>query len=1075
MLTQVKLAISQLDNSTNGALAVRFVIFSSSAFGSGTFATAAAANAYLDSLNPSLGGVRPNTIGTQTDFTAAITQTLATYPADPTATNLVFFVSDGNPNEQLGTGGNSLADATATAWNTFVDTNNVNVTAIGVGSAIDLARLQDVDLNNAPNNVPILIADFTTLITALTSTITPASISGDVDANDQFGADGGRILSIVVNGITYTWDGATTITASSGPAIAAGTSITAVPTGAGGTLTFNFATGAWTYTPPVSVAATTVETFNYTIIDGDGDKMTVPLSITVVNDPVPTTAPRTATVDDDALSGGIAAGTGDLDANATEAPVTASEAIYSGTLGITYGADGAGTTTFAQLHGSSISVGTETATLTWAGATNTLTATGPRGVIFTVQLTNPATGAYSVTLVDNVLHTAGGTENDAAVALTYKVSDGNGTTATGVLNITFDDDTPTLGPIQNQQANNDPNQAVAIGTLHFAPGADGAGAAMTITADMTGITYGGQPIKTVQSGNVLTGYSDANGNNTFDAGDTAVFNLVVDPAAGTSGQYIFDLLQPLDPTVTPTPIGGSSSFGAGPTGYQILQSATAQDLAVVSGYHMGGTFNEANWLLTGSAGPASNYTVAGVNGSTSGWGIDNNNFNGTDEMFVWDFGSQATRDPDGAGAFVPPTQGPDVLPDPPVEVQMPNISFATFDFVGYVTGDDIKYVVHFTDGSFASGTIPDANLDSGPDWTYTAPGGKFIADIEMFTSGTGSGKVDLVSVGVQSSSIDKTIPFTLTLNDGDGDPTASTAFSVRVATGLVPLTPALPIVLDLTGNGLHFQSLAAGIAFDYLGNGSPLKTAWAGKDDGILAIDLDGNGKIDSGREFIFGSNGQTDLQGLAALYDSNKDGVLDARDAEFAKFGVWQDADSDGFNDAGEFKSLADLGITSINLTSDGKVYAAAGGDVTVHGETTFTRADGTTGVAADASFAVAGEVGAAAGDSASHSSTADVMASLLSQGALDYANSLADSSALPDDAAQVTLALGDSEAGNFIDNLVNSLSGGNSGWQSGDGGGGDDGLAALLAASVGNDTHYAALPFDLGHDAQAEALAAA
>ena len=38
----------------------------------------------------------------------------------------------------------------------------------------------------------------------------------------------------------------------------------------------------------------------------------------------------------------------------------------------------------------------------WAG--DTLTATGPRGVLFTVLVTDPATGAYKVTLLDNVLH-----------------------------------------------------------------------------------------------------------------------------------------------------------------------------------------------------------------------------------------------------------------------------------------------------------------------------------------------------------------------------------------------------------------------------------------------------------------------------------------------------------------------------------------------------------------------------------------------------------------------------------------------------------------------------------------------
>ncbi len=74
--------------------------------------------------------------------------------ADPGWSNQVIFVSDGNPNEQTGTGGNSLADATATAWNNFVDTNLINVTTVGIGDGINTARLQDVDVDGAGRRSP---------------------------------------------------------------------------------------------------------------------------------------------------------------------------------------------------------------------------------------------------------------------------------------------------------------------------------------------------------------------------------------------------------------------------------------------------------------------------------------------------------------------------------------------------------------------------------------------------------------------------------------------------------------------------------------------------------------------------------------------------------------------------------------------------------------------------------------------------------------------------------------------------------------------------------------------------------
>ena len=166
------------------------------------------------------------------------------------------------------------------------------------------------------------------------------------------------------------------------------------------------------------------------------------------------------------------------------------------------------------------------------------------------------------------------------------------------------------------------------------------------------------------------------------------------------------------------------------------------------------------------------------------------------------------------------------------------------------------------------------------------------------------------------------------------------------------ITP--PIAIDLDGNGVQFVGIDAGVAFDANGDGSAERTAWVSRGDGLLAADLDGNGTI-SGMELQFGSGGLTDLQGLAAQYDTNHDGKLDAADADFAKFGVWQDANSNGVSDAGEFHTLGELGITSIGLVSDGVAYSAANGDVTVAGSSTFTRADGSTGAVVDAAFATA------------------------------------------------------------------------------------------------------------------------
>ncbi len=165
-------------------------------------------------------------------------------------------------------------------------------------------------------------------------------------------------------------------------------------------------------------------------------------------------------------------------------------------------------------------------------------------------------------------------------------------------------------------------------------------------------------------------------------------------------------------------------------------------------------------------------------------------------------------------------------------------------------------------------------------------------------------------------------------------------------------TRVTPVTLDLGGDGLDFVSSSAGAAFDHDGDGVREATSWAGRGDGILVRDANGDGIANNGGEISFSVGGSTDLEGLRLQYDSDGDGRLSAADAEFASFGVWQDANGDGVTDAGEFRSLTDLGIASIALTSDGKAYVAGDGEVIVHGEASFTRTDGSTAAVGDVSF---------------------------------------------------------------------------------------------------------------------------
>ncbi|MBK8676841.1 MAG: hypothetical protein IPN27_10800 [Cellvibrionales bacterium] len=159
-----------------------------------------------------------------------------------------------------------------------------------------------------------------------------------------------------------------------------------------------------------------------------------------------------------------------------------------------------------------------------------------------------------------------------------------------------------------------------------------------------------------------------------------------------------------------------------------------------------------------------------------------------------------------------------------------------------------------------------------------------------------------------------------------------------------------PLALDLNNDGIATVSANDGIMFDHNNAGIRYGTGWINPQDGWLALDRNGNGTIDSGRE-LFG-NSTRKLDGNLALhaydalksFDTNNDGKVDVADATgdtdssgvieegetywdidnnqtydanidktFADLRVWVDANSNGNTDGGELKTLAELNIVSI------------------------------------------------------------------------------------------------------------------------------------------------------------------
>ena len=125
-----------------------------------------------------------------------------------------------------------------------------------------------------------------------------------------------------------------------------------------------------------------------------------------------------------------------------------------------------------------------------------------------------------------------------------------------------------------------------------------------------------------------------------------------------------------------------------------------------------------------------------------------------------------------------------------------------------------------------------------------------------------------------------------------------------------------PIVLDLSGNGVQLISQASSNAyFDLYGTGFAVHTGWVGPQTGFLVVDSDGNGKIDNITE-LFGSLSTDGFTALNAL-DANHDGVINASDPGFSTLEVWTDTNGNGVTDPGELRTLAQVGITSINLAT--------------------------------------------------------------------------------------------------------------------------------------------------------------
>ncbi|MBZ9857248.1 DUF5801 domain-containing protein [Mesorhizobium sp. CA13] len=287
--------------------------------------------------------------------------------------------------------------------------------------------------------------------------------------------------------------------------------------------------------------------FTVKAVDGDGDSVTQSFTVNVADD-VPTASMNAQVqLDDDALAGNPD-GTGD---------VTPDTAHTSGTLGHTYGADGAGTTLLTG------------ATLPAAGGFSVTSNSGTDLIISQVQnsvvvdvlkvhLADTTSGAYTVTQLHAIDHPAGGDENDVAFTVGYTTTDHDGDTVPGSLTINVDDDTPV--------AQNYTGAAFAEGS-----GAHDIGDAVTLL----GIGAGADGLQGTLQGLAFTNQGTTGGTLSIDGAGHLIYTA---PASVTSASTVTETFSYTVSDKDGDTVTRQVTFGVSDTG--ITNVAASQNLTV---------------------------------------------------------------------------------------------------------------------------------------------------------------------------------------------------------------------------------------------------------------------------------------------------------------------------------------------------------------------------------------------------------------------------------------------------------------------------------------------------------------
>jgi hypothetical protein len=416
-------------------------------------------------------------------------------------------------------------------------------------------------------------------------------------------------------------------------------------------------------------------------------------------------------------------------------------------------------------------LGVEAVTFAWNDSTDTLTATSSaRGDIFTVTV-DPATGEYTVTLLQPVMHAPGDDENDATVALTYTVVDGNGDSANNTLTLTIDDDAPVAGIADTGVISNELGN-ILVGDLNVLSGADRPlSYALNLAEGAPVVGKDGSPL--TSDGDPLIWHYDSDNSYWIaqDSEETPVFTVQVN-ADGTYAVAVVGLLD-------------------GAAGYQIdlasgVSGGNTYDLALfdVKAINHGPNDNDAN---NDGVADTANHMIF-VRGLDSDGNLD------TVNSSVQGMGVGQGDTIDNPAGVTPPSeiltmwfaepQSPAGITDPQTQLSLDAVNRAEVTFDQLSEGETAYWTAYYVDGSgvehmVGSGSVAGTGSGSSDtsDETLLIDGLGDFNKLVFTASDGGEYRIAGVTSYSEQEGYDNALTIPVSATDADGD-TVSTSFNV---------------------------------------------------------------------------------------------------------------------------------------------------------------------------------------------------------------------------------------------------------------------------------------------------------